>query len=126
MELDDWRRAIGRYGVSGTNQTAKIGHLSHGIQSRICFAMLAVEKPNMLLLDEPTNHLDMACIDSLADAINKFSGGLVLVSHDFRLISQVVKELWVCDKGKVATWKGTIRTYKADLIGKMKKANLIL
>ena len=54
-----------------------------------------------------TNHLDMQCIDALAEAINAFNGGLVLVSHDFRLIDQVANEIWVCDKG-VGPWKGDI------------------
>ena len=47
----------------------------------------------MLLLDEPTNHLDIETIDALAEAINEFDGGMVLVSHDFRLIMQVCKKI---------------------------------
>ena len=51
-------------------------------------------------------------IDSLARAINNFEGGVVLVSHDFRLISQVAQQIYVCEKGEVKLWEGTIMSYK--------------
>lgn len=89
--------------------------MSHGYRTRVVFVMISLTNPHILLLDEPTNHLDMQCIDSLADAINAFTGGLVLVSHDFRLIGQVAKEVWVCDNKTVAPWNGDIKSYKAHL-----------
>ncbi|KAJ2958537.1 hypothetical protein NQZ79_g5890 [Umbelopsis isabellina] len=114
-ETDFWRRQIGRYGLTGTHQTSPIAHLSDGLKSRLVFAELAMAHPHIILLDEPTNHLDMESIDSLADAINRFSGGVVLVSHDFRLISQVAKDIWRCENGHVEPFEGSIQEYKEAL-----------
>ncbi|KAF4121866.1 ATP-binding cassette, subfamily F, member 2 [Geosmithia morbida] len=81
-----WRQQLGRYGLTGEAQTALMGTLSEGQKSRIVFALLAIDSPNMILLDEPTNGLDIPTIDSLADAINAFTGGVIVVSHDFRYV----------------------------------------
>jgi energy-coupling factor transporter ATP-binding protein EcfA2 len=72
-----------------------------------------------LLLDEPTNHLDMESIDALAKAVNEYKGGLVLVSHDMRLISQVAKEIWICDNKTITTYKGDIQNFKLDMRAQM-------
>mmetsp|Transcript_40469 Transcript_40469/g.53271 ORF Transcript_40469/g.53271 Transcript_40469/m.53271 type:complete len:491 (+) Transcript_40469:1-1473(+) len=112
---DAARTFLGRYGVTGSVQTQKIGHLSDGQKSRVVFAKMAKDTPHLLLLDEPTNHLDMESIDSLARAIQKFKGGLLLVSHDMRLISQVANEIWICDNRTVSRYRGDISDFKMEL-----------
>lgn len=100
-EREEMRRIIGRYGLTGRQQVCPIRQLSDGQRCRVVFAYLAWQTPHLLLFDEPTNHLDMETIDALAEAINDFEGGMVLVSHDFRLINQVAEEIWICEKGTV-------------------------
>ncbi|RCH89351.1 hypothetical protein CU097_006048 [Rhizopus azygosporus] len=114
-DVEFWRRQLGRYGLTGAHQTSLIKTLSDGLKSRLVFAELAILRPHIILLDEPTNHLDMESIDSLADAIKRFSGGVVLVSHDFRLISQVAQQIWICEKGEVKNFEGSIKEYKEAL-----------
>ena len=116
---DDQRKYLGRFGVSGKMQVQMMDELSDGQKSRVVFAKLGREVPHILLLDEPTNHLDMESIDALALAINMFEGGLVLVSHDMRLISQVAKEIWVCDDKKVEPYKGDIQDFKMEMRNQM-------
>lgn len=111
-EVDEVRKIIGRYGISGKQQTMPIRQLSEGQKCRVAFAWVAWQSPHMLMLDEPTNHLDIESIDALAEAIKAFNGGLVLVSHDFRLISQVAKDIWICEKQTVTPWTQGILAYK--------------
>jgi ATP-binding cassette subfamily F protein 2 len=114
------RRALGRFGISGALQTSPMRILSDGMKSRVALAWIAFKNPHVLLLDEPTNHLDLETIDSLAAAINDFPGGLVLVSHDFRLINQVAKEIWEVRDQNVVRWNGDIAAYKEHLKRSMK------
>jgi ATP-binding cassette subfamily F protein 2 len=115
IEIEQARRAVGRYGLTGKQQVMPIKNLSDGQRSRLIFAWLAYTTPHMLILDEPTNHLDIETIDALARAIQQFSGGVVLVSHDFRLIDQVADEIWIAEKQTVTRWEGSIIDYKVAL-----------
>uniref|UniRef100_A0A8C9F4P6 ABC transporter domain-containing protein n=1 Tax=Pavo cristatus TaxID=9049 RepID=A0A8C9F4P6_PAVCR len=118
-EKEEMRKIIGRYGLTGKQQVSPIRNLSDGQKCRVCFAWLAWQNPHMLFLDEPTNHLDIETIDALADAINDFEGGMMLVSHDFRLIQQVAQEIWVCEKQTITKWQGDILAYKEHLKSKL-------
>jgi len=121
METSDWRSKMGSFGIVGEFQTRKMKTMSDGFRTRVVMLLISLVNPHVLLLDEPTNHLDMQCIDALARAINNFNGGLVLVSHDFRLIGQVAQQIWVCDKKTIAPWKGDIQSYKVTLKAQVMK-----
>lgn len=115
QDFQYWRGQLGRYGLTGEAQTVQMGTLSEGQRSRVVFALLALEQPNVLLLDEPTNGLDIPTIDSLAEAINEFNGGVVVVSHDFRLLDKIAKDIFVVENKTATRWDGTILEYKSKL-----------
>ncbi|GMY24473.1 ABC transporter F family member 4-like [Fagus crenata] len=114
------RAKLGKFGLPSHNHLTPIAKLSGGQKSRVVFTSISMSKPHILLLDEPTNHLDMQSIDALADALDEFSGGVVLVSHDSRLISRVCDDeekskIWVVENGTVRAFPGTFEEYKEEL-----------
>lgn len=114
------RAKLGKFGLPSHNHLSPIAKLSGGQKARVVFTSISMSKPHILLLDEPTNHLDMQSIDALGDALEEFTGGVVLVSHDSRLISRVCEdeeksETWVVDNGTVRKFPGTFEEYKEEL-----------
>lgn len=60
-----------------------------GQKARVVFTAISLSRPHILLLDEPTNHLDMQSIDALCDAVEEFTGGVIVISHDSQLLSRL-------------------------------------
>ncbi|CAL5197562.1 unnamed protein product [Lathyrus oleraceus] len=119
------RAKLGKFGLPSHNHLTPIVKLSGGQKSRVVFTSISMSKPHILLLDEPTNHLDMQSIDALADALDEFTGGVILVSHDSRLISRVCddeerSQIWVVEDGTVRIFPETFEDYKEDLLKEIK------
>lgn len=119
------RAKLGKFGLPSHNHLTPIAKLSGGQKARVVFTSISMSKPHILLLDEPTNHLDMQSIDALAEALEEFTGGVVLVSHDSRLISRVCEdeeksELWLVEDGTVTKYPGSFEEYKEELVKEIK------
>eukprot|EP01117_Protostelium_nocturnum_P009072 TRINITY_DN324_c1_g1_i9.p1 TRINITY_DN324_c1_g1~~TRINITY_DN324_c1_g1_i9.p1 ORF type:complete len:1011 (-),score=427.93 TRINITY_DN324_c1_g1_i9:55-3087(-) len=118
-EEGDWeqnlRRMIGRFGITGKTQLQQISLLSGGQKSRVVFADICMTNPHLLFLDEPTNHLDIESVDALAEALNEFKGGLILVSHDARLIRELNCAIWVVANNEVNEFDGGFDEYRDEL-----------
>ncbi|ADM11571.1 Uup ABC transporter ATPase component [Encephalitozoon intestinalis ATCC 50506] len=110
---EESRRVLASFGLNVDNQC--IGTLSGGQKSRLGFAIINGLRPNLLVLDEPTNHLDMESIDALAEALRRFEGAVVCVSHDLSFIDSVFKEIYVCENRNIKRFYGSILEYKKGL-----------
>ncbi|KAH7911822.1 P-loop containing nucleoside triphosphate hydrolase protein, partial [Hygrophoropsis aurantiaca] len=116
----EYRGHLGNFQISGMTGLQLIGTLSGGQKSRVAFAVLSLQNPHILLLDEPTNHLDIEGLDALMAALNKWNGGVIIISHDERFITTVAKELWVCADGSVSKFKGDVQSYKSLIVSNIK------
>ncbi len=101
------RTLMGCFLFSGDDTDKKIKVLSGGEKARVALAKTMTSKANFLMLDEPTNHLDMHSVDLLIEALKKYEGTLILVSHDRYFISKTANTIWEIDDHKIREFKGT-------------------
>ncbi|KAF2120880.1 P-loop containing nucleoside triphosphate hydrolase protein [Lophiotrema nucula] len=119
---EEYRRHLGAFGITGMTGLQKMEILSGGQKSRVAFACLSLSNPHILVLDEPSNHLDIEAMDALSDALNKFQGGVLMVSHDVTMLQNVCTSLWVCDNGTVEHFGGTVNDYKKRITAQANEA----
>ena len=106
------RVLLGCFLFSGDDVDKKIKVLSGGEKARVALAKTIVSKANFLLLDEPTNHLDLHSCELLIDALNKYEGSFLLVSHDRYFISRTANKIWEIDENRqIREFKGGYEEY---------------
>lgn len=101
------RVLLGCFLFSGDDVEKKVRVLSGGEKARVALAKTIISKANFLLLDEPTNHLDMHSCELLIEALNKYEGSYLLVSHDRYFISRTANKIWEIEDHQIREFKGT-------------------
>ncbi|MBS0590953.1 MAG: ATP-binding cassette domain-containing protein, partial [Proteobacteria bacterium] len=105
------RDFLGGFGFQGDRALEPVAPFSGGEKARLCLALTVYQKPNLLLLDEPTNHLDLDMREALTEALNDYTGALVLVSHDRALIRTCCTTLLHVGGGRVIDYDGDLDDY---------------
>jgi ATP-binding cassette subfamily F protein 3 len=112
------RAQLGRFGFSGNRATTKVGQLSGGERARLALALITREAPHLLILDEPTNHLDVDAREALVQALNAFSGAVILISHDRHMVELTADRLVLVDDGTAKDYSGSIEDYIDFVLGR--------
>jgi ATP-binding cassette subfamily F protein 3 len=105
------RTLLGCFLFSGDDVEKKIRVLSGGEKARVALAKVIAGKANFLLLDEPTNHLDIHSVELLSEALNKYEGTYILVSHDRYFISKTANKIWEIVDHEIKEFKGGYEEY---------------
>ena len=104
---------LGRFGFSGDEVQRRPETLSGGERARVALAMLMLSRSNLLILDEPTNHLDVESIEALEDALDRYDGTVILVSHDRELLRGLTGKLWLLHERHITEFDGGFAEWEA-------------
>ncbi len=116
LEYQECRKRLGSVGLAGHAHEVKISDLSGGQKARVALCDLACRNPDVIILDEPTNNLDIESIDALAEAITEYKGGVIVVTHDERLIRETDCRLYIIENQTINDMKGDFDDYRKELL----------
>lgn len=115
------RSYLAKFGIEQEKSLRKIQVLSGGEKSRLLFAVMSLQEPELLILDEPTNHLDIESRESLIDALNEYNGAVILITHDLHLVEFVADDLWLVSRGRCQAYDGDIDDYRELILSEEKE-----
>ncbi|WP_405403735.1 ABC-F family ATP-binding cassette domain-containing protein [Paracoccus sp. Ld10] len=110
------RARLAGFGLMEAQVETKVRALSGGQKARLSLLLATIDAPHLLILDEPTNHLDIESREALSEALNDYTGAVVLVSHDMHLLGLVADRLWLVKDGAVAPYEGDLDDYRKFLL----------
>jgi len=114
MEVNS-RAYVARFNFSGTDQQKKVSLLSGGERNRVHLACMLKEGANVLLLDEPTNDLDVNTMRALEEALERFAGCAVIISHDRWFLNRIATHILAFEGDSSVRWfEGNYADYEAD------------
>lgn len=105
------RSLLGKVRISGEDVFKETGVISGGERAKVCFALIMLEHPNVLILDEPTNHLDIYTREVLEDALERYTGTIIFVSHDRYLLNRISTQVLELTSDGAEMFKGNFDNY---------------
>lgn len=115
------RAVIASFGFDKFKADTKVGELSGGEKARLLFCLMSYHAPHIMLLDEPTNHLDIDAREALMQALNNYSGAVILVSHDSHLVECVADRLWLVADGTCKPYEEDLDAYRKLVVQQRKR-----
>ncbi len=115
------RAALAKFGFDKFKADTRVGELSGGEKARLLFCLMSFDAPHIMLLDEPTNHLDIDAREALMQALNNYSGAVILVSHDPHLVECVADRLWLVADGTCKPYDDDLDAYRQLIVQQRRK-----
>lgn len=110
------RARLAGFGLMADQADTVVGRLSGGQKARLSLLLATLDAPHLLILDEPTNHLDIESREALVEALNDYTGAVILVSHDMHLLGLVADRLWLVKGGAVTPYTEDLDSYRKMLL----------